>query len=108
MIAEVKRQYQKGAVIALMWHAVRPTEDEPVGFRDSVQGHLTDFEFRELLTPGTDLYQRWSAQVEIQRGDLSPRSCARAPCAAVYRVGGQGAGSRFSRGARTAKGSVGS
>ena len=70
MIAEVKRQYQHGAVIALTWHAVRPTDDEPVSFRDSVQGHLTDFEWHELLTPGTDLNRRWCAQVDVIAGYL--------------------------------------
>jgi mannan endo-1,4-beta-mannosidase len=71
MIAEVERQYRNAAVIALMWHALRPTEDEPVGFRDSVQGHLTDFEFAELLRPGTDLYRRWCAQVDAIAGYLT-------------------------------------
>ncbi len=56
MIAEVKRQYENGAVIALTWHAVRPTDDEPVTSRDNVQGHLTDFEWHEL--PGTELNRR--------------------------------------------------
>ena len=79
MIAEVERQYREGAVIALMWHAVRPTEDEPVGFRDSVQGHLTDFEFMELLTPGTDLYQRWCAQVDAIAGYLTELRDAHVP-----------------------------
>ena len=40
MIAEAIRQYRSGAVVALTWHAVRPTEDEPVTFLNSVQGHL--------------------------------------------------------------------
>jgi mannan endo-1,4-beta-mannosidase len=71
MIEEVKRQYRNGAVIALTWHAVRPTEDEPVTFRDSVQGHLTDFEWKELLTPGTNLYKRWCAQVDVIAGYLA-------------------------------------
>ena len=71
MIAEIERQYRNGSVIALTWHAVRPTEDEPVTFRDSVQGHLTDFEWRELLTPGTDLYKRWCAQVDVIAGYLT-------------------------------------
>jgi hypothetical protein len=52
MIEEAKRQYRNGAVIALCWHEVRPTDDEPVTFRDSVQGKLTDFEWNELLTLG--------------------------------------------------------
>jgi mannan endo-1,4-beta-mannosidase len=70
MIEEAKRQYRNGAVIALTWHAVRPTDDEPVTFRDSVQGHLTDFEWKELLTPGTDIYNRWVEQVDVIAGYL--------------------------------------
>jgi mannan endo-1,4-beta-mannosidase len=70
MIEEVERQYRNGAVIALTWHAVKPTEDEPVTFRDSVQGHLTDYEWQELLTPGSPLYNRWCAQVDVIAGYL--------------------------------------
>jgi mannan endo-1,4-beta-mannosidase len=70
MIEEVKRQYRNGSIIALTWHAVRPTDEEPVTFRDSVQGHLTDFEWNELLTPGTDIYNRWVEQVDIVAGYL--------------------------------------
>jgi mannan endo-1,4-beta-mannosidase len=79
MIAEVKRQYQHGAVIALTWHAVKPTEDEPVTFRDSVQGHLTDFEWRELLTPGTALNLRWQAQIDVIAGYLKQLRDAHIP-----------------------------
>ena len=70
MIEEVIRQYHRGAVIALTWHAVRPTEDEPVTFRDSVQGHLTDWEWEQLLTPGTNLHTRWERQVDTIAGYL--------------------------------------
>jgi mannan endo-1,4-beta-mannosidase len=70
MIEEAERQYRNGAVIALTWHAVRPTDDEPVTFHDSVQGHLTDFEWQELLTPGTDVYNRWAEQVDVIAGYL--------------------------------------
>ncbi len=79
MIAEVKRQYQNGAVIALTWHAVRPTDDEPVTFHDSVQGHLSDFEWHELLTPGTDLNKRWCAQVDVVAGYLKQLRDAHVP-----------------------------
>jgi mannan endo-1,4-beta-mannosidase len=79
MIEEIKRQYQNGAVIALTWHAVRPTEDEPVTFHDSVQGHLTDFEWSELLTPGSDLNKRWCVQVDIIAGYLRQLSDAGVP-----------------------------
>ena len=70
IVEEAIRQYRNGAVIALTWHAVRPTDDEPVTFRDSVQGHLTDFEWNELLTPGTDIYNRWVEQVDVIAGYL--------------------------------------
>jgi mannan endo-1,4-beta-mannosidase len=79
MIEEAIRQYRNGAIVALTWHAVRPTEDEPVTFRDSVQGHLTDFEWHELLTPGSDLYKRWCAQVDVVAGYLKQLQAARVP-----------------------------
>jgi len=79
MIEEVERQYKNGAIIALTWHEVRPTDDEPVTFRDSVQGHLTDYEWRELLTPGTPLYNRWCAQVDVIAGYLRQLRDAHVP-----------------------------
>ncbi len=79
MVEEAIRQYRNGAVIALTWHAVRPTDDEPVTFRDSVQGHLTDFEWNELLTPGTDIYNRWVEQVDVIAGYLRQLQAAGVP-----------------------------
>jgi mannan endo-1,4-beta-mannosidase len=79
MVEEAIRQYRNGAVIALTWHAVRPTDDEPVTFRDSVQGHLTDFEWNELLTPGTDIYNRWAEQVDVIGGYLRQLQVAGVP-----------------------------
>lgn len=79
MIEEAERQYRQGAIIALTWHAVRPTDDEPVTFRDSVQGHLTDFEWNELLTPGTALYNRWAQQVDEIAGYLRQLEAAGVP-----------------------------
>ncbi|HVC47757.1 MAG TPA: glycosyl hydrolase [Terracidiphilus sp.] len=84
MIEEVKRQYQHGAIIALTWHAVRPTDDEPVTFHDSVQGKLTDYEWHELLTPGTPLYKRWCAQVDVIAGYLRQLRDAHVPV--LYRA----------------------
>ena len=79
LIAEAKRQYENGAVVTLTWHAVKPTEDEPVTFRESVQGHLTDFEWDELLTPGTELYKRWCDQVDVIAGFLKQLQAAHVP-----------------------------
>ncbi len=79
MIEEAERQYRNGAVITLTWHAVRPTDDEPVTFRDSVQGHLTDYEWQQLLTPGSPLYNRWCAQVDVVAGYLRQLRDAHVP-----------------------------
>ena len=74
IVQEAIRQHQKGAIVALCWHAVPPTADEPVTFAQlpgsdpkmlrSVQGKLLDEQFRDVLTPGTALYNRWCAQVD--------------------------------------------
>jgi mannan endo-1,4-beta-mannosidase len=79
MIEEVKRQYRNGAVVTLTWHEVRPTEDEPVTFHGSVQGHLTDAEWKELLTPGSPLNNRWRAQVDVVAGYLRQLRDAHVP-----------------------------
>jgi mannan endo-1,4-beta-mannosidase len=79
MIEEVERQYRNGAVIALTWHEVRPTDDKPVTFHDSVQGHLTDYEWKELLTPGSPLNNRWCAQVDVVAGYLRQLRDAHVP-----------------------------
>lgn len=65
MVDDAIRRNSEGFIINFMWHAVRPTEDEPVEFRDSIQGKLTDAEWRELLTPGTRLNERWKSQVDV-------------------------------------------
>ena len=90
MIAEVKRQYEKGSIIALCWHAVPPTADEPVIFRskpgapaatklDTVQGQLTDEQWNELITPGTKLNNHWCDQVDVIAGYLKQLQEAHIP-----------------------------
>jgi mannan endo-1,4-beta-mannosidase len=64
-VDEAIRRNSEGFIITLMWHAVRPTDDEPVTFRDSVQGKLTDREWQDLVTPGTELNEHWKSQVDV-------------------------------------------
>ncbi|MEM7654762.1 MAG: glycosyl hydrolase [Bacteroidota bacterium] len=70
MIQEAIRQHAQGSIITLMWHAVRPIDDEPNGWKESVQNELTPAEWRELLTPGTVLHRRWLAQLDVIAGHL--------------------------------------
>ena len=79
LVQELIQRWQSGFVVTLCWHAVRPTEDEPVTFSESVQGHLTDQEFDALLTPGTDIYKRWCVQVDTIAEYLKQLQDARVP-----------------------------
>ena len=79
LVADLIRRWQGGAVITLCWHAARPTEDEPVTFADSVQGHLTDAEFDALLTSGTAIHKHWCVQVDMIAEYLKQLQDARVP-----------------------------
>ena len=92
IVDEVKRQHRLGSLIALCWHAVPPTADEPVVFSRgpgggtapsgdlaSVQGQLTDEQFRDVLTPGTPLHERWTQQVDVIAGFLQQLEDANVP-----------------------------
>jgi mannan endo-1,4-beta-mannosidase len=58
------RRSREGFIVTLMWHAVRPIEDEPGTFRDSICGKLSDEQWGELLAEGTRINQRWKSQVD--------------------------------------------
>lgn len=79
IVDEAIRRHREGFIITLMWHAVRPTEDEPVLFEKSIQGELTPAEWAELVTPGTRLNERWQAQVDVIAWFLKQLRAARVP-----------------------------
>jgi mannan endo-1,4-beta-mannosidase len=62
-IEEAVRRHREGSIITLMWHAVRPIDDEPNGWKESVQNKLTDAQWGELLTVGSPLFNRWHRQL---------------------------------------------
>src|ERR1035438_5935670 len=64
MVQELVTQFHAGHVIALCWHEVPPTMDEPVTFRGQIQSRITDQQFDDLLTPGTALNKHWLTQVD--------------------------------------------
>ena len=79
VVDEAIRRHAEGFIITLMWHAVRPTEDEPVTFERSIQGELTDAQWQELVTPGTPLNERWKSQVDVIAWFLKQLRAARVP-----------------------------
>jgi mannan endo-1,4-beta-mannosidase len=76
---EAKRKHAEGSIVTLMWHAVRPIDDEPSGWSTSVQNRLTAQEWDELVTPGTPLNGRWRAQVDVIAGFLAQLRDERIP-----------------------------
>jgi mannan endo-1,4-beta-mannosidase len=65
IVDEAIRRHAEGFIITLMWHAVRPIDDEPATFEQSVQGSLTGQEWQDLVTPGTGTHERWKSQVDV-------------------------------------------
>ena len=78
-IEEAIRQHREGSIITLMWHAVRPMDDEPNGWKESVQNKLTDAQWKELTTLGTPLHGRWLRQLAVIAGHLGKLRDARVP-----------------------------
>ncbi|MGI4020918.1 MAG: glycosyl hydrolase [Janthinobacterium lividum] len=64
IVDEAIRKNKDGYLITLMWHEGRPTDNAPYGWKESIQGKLTDAEWKELITPNTQLNKRWLTQVD--------------------------------------------
>lgn len=67
MINEAKNQFNKGALVTLMYHACAPTRDEYCSWDDiggANPAKLTDAQFTQLTTPGTSLYNAWIGRLD--------------------------------------------
>lgn len=64
IVNEAIRKNKEGYLISLMWHQGRPIDQAPYGWKESIQGKLTDAEWKELTTPNTALNKRWLVQVD--------------------------------------------
>jgi mannan endo-1,4-beta-mannosidase len=65
IVDDAIEKYHEGYIVVLMWHAVRPIEQEPVKFSTSIEGKLTDQQWHDLVTPGTEINERWKSQVDV-------------------------------------------
>ena len=79
IVDECIRKNKEGFLITLMWHQGRPTDDPPFGWKESIQGKLTDQQWTELTTEGTPLYNRWLAQIDTVAGYLAQLNAAHIP-----------------------------
>ncbi len=64
IINEAIAKYKKGHIITLMYHQVRPQDDEPDGWKESVQNEVSDQQWEDLLTPGTEIHKKWLEKVD--------------------------------------------
>ena len=64
MIAEAKKQFAAGAVVQLMWHGCPPTQGEACGWQGGVVSKLSDSQWNELLTDGSNLNKIWKSRAD--------------------------------------------
>ncbi|WP_210463357.1 glycoside hydrolase family 26 protein [Rufibacter roseolus] len=65
MIHEAKRQWEKGAVVNIMWHGCPPNQGEPCGWDPGLlNAQLNDQEWQEIITDGTPLNKKWKARMD--------------------------------------------
>ncbi|WP_339883205.1 glycosyl hydrolase [Polaribacter vadi] len=79
VVEAAKKMHKQGAIVTLMWHVGRPTDDAPFGWKESVQNKITDKEWQDLITPGTDIHKRWLAQVDHVASSLKELQDANIP-----------------------------
>ena len=66
MIHEAKKEWDKGALVHLMFHACPPTCGEPCSWRGNcgVLSHLSDAQWDSLITDGTTLNDNWKKELD--------------------------------------------
>jgi hypothetical protein len=71
MIDEAIAQWKAGAIVGLMYHACAPYRDEYCTWDDigdKHPQHLTDQQWNDITTPGTELYETWLARLDKLAG----------------------------------------
>jgi hypothetical protein len=81
MINEAKRQYEKGALVNIMWHACNPTLSEPCNFSECNSGDgpwsdISESDWTQLVSP---------CERETNRQTDSTMSCCINVCLVDYR-----------------------
>ncbi|MES2777726.1 MAG: glycosyl hydrolase [Bacteroidota bacterium] len=71
MIDEAIAQWNKGAVVNIMWHACNPALEQPCGWdKKGVLSKLNDEQWTGLLTDGTVINSRWKVMMDEIAGYL--------------------------------------
>jgi len=75
VVAEALKAHANHAVVSLTWRPALPMDEATGAPKDP----LTDFEWNELLTPGSDLNKMWLAQVDAAAATLKELEKAGVP-----------------------------
>ncbi|MGF7073026.1 glycosyl hydrolase [Mucilaginibacter sp. 3215] len=79
LVNEAKQKWQDGYLVTLMWHQGRPLDNPPYDWKQSIQGKITDAQWKQLVTPNTDLNKKWLAQIDVVAGYLKQLRDAHVP-----------------------------
>lgn len=77
LVDEVINQHKKGSVITLMYHMPRPFDADTV--KRSTWKKLTDEQWNDLVTPGTEINRLWMARMDTVAFYLKKLQDAKVP-----------------------------
>jgi mannan endo-1,4-beta-mannosidase len=69
LFEEARTQYNQGAIITLMYHQVKPFHHDSLGFAKSVKGMVSNEEWAQIVTPGTEYHRMWLEKID-QRAEF--------------------------------------
>ncbi|WP_319592482.1 glycosyl hydrolase [uncultured Draconibacterium sp.] len=69
LVEEAIRQHKKGAIITLMYHQVKPFDHDSLGYAGSVKGMVTDEQWEQIITPGSEYYKMLLHKID-QRAEV--------------------------------------
>ncbi len=64
MIEEAKKQWDRGAIINLMYHACPPTQSEACEWEGGIKSQLSNDEWNELIANDTKLNKVWKSRLD--------------------------------------------
>lgn len=65
MIHECKKQWEAGSIVQLMLHVAPPNQPEVCAWEGGIKSHLTDEQWKDLITEGGILNRAWRARLDI-------------------------------------------
>ncbi|MBS7614441.1 glycosyl hydrolase family 26 [Candidatus Bathyarchaeota archaeon] len=65
LVDEIRKQHGSGAIITMTYHQANPAIGEPCLFEGGVISKLSDQQWKDLITPGTSIFEAWRKQMDI-------------------------------------------